>query len=116
MSGEHKILLLLKKRLETYNKGKDDELRVKLPISSIGNVCYLPEDLNRSKGSKTIYEVDYSDSQLAEIENKYSFTKKEDMDWLYEELTANEFKSKFIDFLDKRSNLIKQKIRDILFA
>ena len=107
---------LLKKRLEEYNQGKDeDELRIKLPISSIGNVCYLPEDLNRSKGSKTIYEVGYDEDQLSEIESKYSFTKKEDMDWLYEDLNGNEFRNKFIDFLDRRSNIIKQKIKDILF-
>ena len=90
---------LLKKRLEEYNRGKEDELRVKLPISSIGNICYLPENLNRSK----------------DIEEKYSFTKKEDMDWLYEELSGSEFKNKFIDFLDNRSNIIKQKIKEILF-
>ena len=106
---------LLKKRLEEYNHGKDDEQRVKLPISSTVNVCYLPEDLNRSKGSKTIYEVDYTDEQLSEIEEKYSFTKKEDMDWLYDELSGNDFKERFIDFLDKRSNIIKKKIKNILF-
>ena len=106
---------LLKKRLEDYNRGKDDELRIKLPISSIGNVCYLPEGLNRSKGNKTIYEVDYDAEQLEEIEAKYSFTKKEDMDWLYEDLNGNEFKNRFIDFLDKRSNIIKQRIKEILF-
>ena len=106
---------LLKKRLEEYNRGKDDELRIKLPISSIGNVCYLPENLNRSKGNKTIYEVNYDEDQLEEIETKYSFTKKEDMDWLYQDLTGNEFKNEFINFLDRRSNIIKQKIKEILF-
>ena len=106
---------LLKKRLEEYNRGKDDEAKIKLPISSIGNVCYLPEDLNRSKGNKTIYEVDYTENQLKEIESKYSFTKKGDMSWLYDELTGLEFRDKFIDFLDKRSNLIKAKIKTILF-
>lgn len=37
------------------------------------------------------------------------------MDWLYDELSGNDFKERFIDFLDKRSNIIKKKIKTILF-
>ncbi len=105
----------MKTRLEEYNKGKDDEARIKLPISSIGNICYLPEKLNRSKGSKTIYDVGYSSDQLSEIESKYTFTKKENMEWLYKELNGPQFKNEFINFLDSRSSTIKAKIKDILF-
>jgi len=35
----------------------NEEDQLKLPISSIGNICYLPSSLNRSKEEKTIYQA-----------------------------------------------------------
>ena len=55
-----------------------------LPISSIANLCYLPEAANRSKGARNFYQdkkyLKYED--LDEIEKKYSFTSQEDLDWM----------------------------------
>jgi hypothetical protein len=55
-----------------------------LPISSIANLCYLPEAANRSKKELNFYQdkkyLKYVN--LDEIENKYSFTSQEDLDWM----------------------------------
>lgn len=55
-----------------------------LPISSIGNLCYLPQKVNRSKGEKTFYQdTKYlKHINLDEVETKYSFTNKQDLEWL----------------------------------
>lgn len=55
-----------------------------LPISSISNLCYLPEYVNRSKRDKNFYQ----DSKylgvvsLDEVEEKYSFTHSQDLEWM----------------------------------
>lgn len=55
-----------------------------LPISCIANLCYLPEQVNRSKGAKNFYQdkkyLEHID--LAKVENKYSFTDKDDLEWM----------------------------------
>ena len=65
---------LMKKHLDRF----DGKLR--LPISSIGNLCLLPEYANRSKKDKTIYQdSDYlskSKLTLDQIEKNYSLTIK----------------------------------------
>ena len=38
--------------------------RVKLPISSIGNLCFLPEEINRGKHGKTIYQINLKNEQV----------------------------------------------------
>ena len=87
-----------------------------LPVSCIGNLCYLPEDINRGKKDKTIYEAKDLSLSIEEIESKYSFTTKKDFDWLddslYNKDDANDariLKDYFMEFLDKRYNIIKEK-------
>ena len=57
-----------------------------LPISSIANLCYLPEYVNRSKGAKTIYKdgnyLKKVHESIADIEAKYSFTTESALEWL----------------------------------
>ncbi len=55
-----------------------------LPISCIANLCYLPESANRSKGAKNFYQDKkyLSHINLEEVESKYSFTEKEDLEWM----------------------------------
>jgi hypothetical protein len=79
-----------------------------LPISSIANLCYLPEYINRSKGDDTIYQdMNYfknSNLSLVEIESKYTFTKKENLEFLSKTFQDGDFydlKSEYIIFLNK---------------
>ena len=89
---------LMKKRLDKF----DGNLR--LPISSIGNLCLLPEYANRSKKDKTIYEdTDYlnkSNMTIAQVEERYSFTKKEDLEWILDtSLPQDEFAKEYMTFI-----------------
>ena len=78
-----------------------------LPISSIANLCYLPQTVNRSKRDKTFYQ-DKSyliHINLSEIENKYSFTKEQDMEWLDLQYLVGDFevlKDDYLSFLKRR--------------
>ena len=55
-----------------------------LPVSCIANLCYLPEKANRSKGAKNFYQDKkyLVHIDLNEVENKYSFTEAEDLEWM----------------------------------
>lgn len=95
-----------------------------LPISSIGNLCYLPEYDNRSKGSKTIYQdasyIDYlktKDLVISDIEEKYTFTKENEMEWLssaYEKGEYDVFYNEYIKFLTNRFEKMKSKFYSTL--
>lgn len=91
-----------------------------LPISCIANLCYLPEFDNRSKGKNTFYQdKKYLDKvDIKEIESKYSFTVKSDLEWIDLEYTNKEdfdvLKDEFISFLTKRFQILKQKIFESL--
>ena len=102
---------LMKEKLSKYS----DEF--KLPISSIANLCLLPEYENRVKQDKTIYhdEKYLNKINIQKVEEKYSFTQKEDFDWLDEELSQEEFKESYFNFLDKRFTRMKEKIKQNLF-
>lgn len=85
-----------------------------LPISSIANLCYLPEKANRSKKDKTFYQdINYlSHINLAEVENKYSFTKEADLGWLdtfsYQNRDFEGLKAYYFEYLLKRFKIQKQ--------
>lgn len=55
-----------------------------LPISCIANLCYLPDYVNRSKRDKNFYQDKkyLKHIDLDEIENKYSFTSEDDLEWM----------------------------------
>lgn len=85
-----------------------------LPISSIANLCYLPEAANRSKGAKNFYQdKKYLKSEnLEEIEKKYSFTSREDLDWMDMPYSGPDdysfLKEEYIKFLRGRFNVMKE--------
>lgn len=103
---------LMKEKISLYR----DEFR--LPISSIGNLCLLPEYDNRVKKDKTIYQDEYYLSRInniKDIEEKYTFTIKSDLAWLDEDLTEEQFRNAYISFLDTRFKKMKEKIQNNLF-
>ena len=82
-----------------------------LPISSIANISLLPESVNRSKTDKTIYEDNRLKDKLLEIETKYTFTKKTDLDFLDDtSLSKTSFKIEYMNFLNNRFALLVDKI------
>ena len=106
---------LMKLRLEKYNG------EIRLPISSIGNLCLLPEYPNRSKGEKTIYQdsnyLTKSNITIKEVEQKYSFTTENDLEWLEDtNLMPDEFEDAYRKFINKRFERIKEKIIQYFFA
>ena len=103
---------LMKNRLDQYNGD------LKLPISSFGNLCYLPSSVNRQKRDKTIYDDKAyisKCSNLDDLENKYTFTKKEDFDFLNNSLSRFEFKEAYFAFIQKRFNTMLNEIVKSLF-
>ena len=85
-----------------------------LPISSIANLCYLPEYVNRSKRDRNFYQdTNYLQQiDLDVVEQKYSFTTREDLEWMdipYE--TAEDFdvlKQFFTEFCAARFETLKK--------
>lgn len=85
---------------------------MRLPISCIANLCYLPEDINRGKKEKTIYEATSLSMSIQEIESKFSFTTETDFNWIYKDYSpteAEDFKKSYELFLTKRYSKIKEK-------
>lgn len=103
---------LMKEKMDKYS----DDFR--LPISSIANLCLLPEYENRQKKDKTIYQDKYYLSKVKNIdgiESKYTFTIKSDLAWLDDDLSEDQFKTAYFDFLNNRYKKMKQKIQENLF-
>lgn len=95
-----------------------------LPISSFANLCLLREEENRKKKEKTLYQDDnyikkINEMQISldEIESKFSFTSKEDLDWVNQDyLDFTILKNNYYNFLNKRFEKQKEKILNNLFA
>lgn len=103
---------LMKEKINNYSED------FRLPISSIGNLCLLPQYENRTKKDKTIYQdKKYIDNveDIQKIEAKYTFTIKSDFAWLEDDLTEEQFKNAYMKFLDARFNNMKSKIQENLF-
>lgn len=97
----------MKERLSSF----DGELR--LPISSFGNLCLLPEFENRSKGKKTIYQdneyLSKSKLTIEEVEKNYSFTKRGELDWLLDtSLSREDFADEYYNFITNRFKRMKR--------
>lgn len=109
---------LLRKRLEIINDSSTETF--KLPISSIGNLCFLPEYENRVKKEKTIYQ-DFSYRKnikisMQELEEKYTFTCENDMKWLDQvKLDGEELEKQYLNFIDKRFGKILEKLVYVVF-
>ena len=84
-----------------------------LPISCIANLCYLPEGINRSKQDRNFYQDKkyIKNIDLSDVENKYSFTEVEDLEWmdmLYEKKEDFEvLKEYYTEFCTKRFTKLK---------
>lgn len=101
---------MMKKQLERF------EGKLRLPISSIGNLCLLPTEYNQTKGEKTIYQYIDNNMTINEIEEKYSFTKYDDLRWIENmELTQEELRVEYNKYIDKRFEKIKNKLFEILY-
>lgn len=85
-----------------------------LPISCIANLCYLPEYVNRSKRDRNFYQDQkyLQHIDLDEVERKYSFTSREDLEWMdmpYER--SDDFdalKQFYTDFCNSRFTVLKK--------
>lgn len=90
---------------------------VSLPVSCLANYCYLPEDINRGKRDKTIYEFNDATYPIERIEEKFSFTIKEDLDWIsgeYNAETKELLATKYYNYLDKRYSKLKQMFLNVV--
>ena len=85
-----------------------------LPISCIANLCYLPEYVNRSKRDRNFYQdTKYLQHiNLDEVEQKYSFTSKGDLEWMDMDYSgADDFdalKEFYDDFCNNRFAILKK--------
>ena len=104
---------LMKDKIVSYG----DDFR--LPISSIANLCLLPEYDNRTKKDKTIYQDDgylAKIKDISKIEEKYTFTIQSDLAWLDQEgLSESQFREAYLTFLNNRFEKMKEKIKNNLF-
>ena len=87
-----------------------------LPISHFANICYLPEFENRVKKANNFYQdTEYltkAGTTLEIIEEKYSFTKKEDLEFMDITFANGEFdilKEYYLEFLQNRNKKLKEK-------
>ena len=91
----------------------DNEM--KLPMSSIGNLCYLPVKDNRSKRDKTIYQ--YADERPALVFNDaflkiIDYPSRTEFEFL--DYAQDEFKTSFLALIEKRESLIKKNLIDLM--
>ncbi len=109
---------LMKWQLEKINKGKADRERLKLPISAFGNLCYLIDSDNRAKGKKTVYQDSsyLKGKRIEEIEEKFTFTKRCDLEFLdIEDWDADTFRKYYFEFINNRYKILKAKLKAFLF-
>ena len=89
----------------------------RLPISSIANLCLLPEYDNRTKKEKILYDDEnyLSKVDINNIQEKFTFTIKSDFAWLSEELSESDFRKAYFQFLKNRFVKMKEKIKASIF-
>lgn len=85
-----------------------------VPISSVANLCYLPEFINRSKKEKNFYQdTKYLNKvNIDDVESKYSFTKKEDLEWMdmpYQDGDYESMKEYYMNYIKDRFDIQKDK-------
>lgn len=104
---------LMKDKISKYSED------FRLPISSVANLCLLPEYDNRTKKDKTIYQDDdylLKIGDITKVEEKYTFTIQSDLAWLDQDgLSENQFKDAYFKYLNNRFEKMKEKIKNNLF-
>ncbi len=96
---------------------RETEMINGVSVSHIANLCYLPENINRKKKAKTIYEDATLNEILPVIEDKYSFTHITDLDFLYDVSEAKDsvmLDEKYTLYLKLRYEKQKEKILKFL--
>lgn len=93
----------------------------KLPISSFGNLCLLPEWDNRKKKDKTLYQdekyLSAVGDRLSLIENEFSFTSKDDLDWANNKFdNFASLKNAYMSFIEKRFSMQKNILLTNLYS
>lgn len=103
------------KKLNIKTKGNG------LPISHFANICYLPEFENRVKKANNFYQdneyLDKAGTTIGIIESKYSFTQKEDLEFMDLPYSENDFdvlQTYYIEFLKNRNLTLKKKFLNSL--
>ena len=93
-----------------------------LPISALANLCYLHEGINRSKKDKNFYQdsnyLSKTKYSIDEIESKFSFTKEEQLEWMNASYNPNDYnilKEFYLEFLNERFKIIKEKFINSLY-
>ena len=85
-----------------------------LPISCVANLCYLPEYANRSKKDRNFYQDKkyLKHIKLDEVEDKYSFTTSNDLEWMDMPYDGEEdfdvLKQFYLEFLTNRFSKMKK--------
>ena len=92
-----------------------------LPISHFANICYLPEFENRVKKANNFYQdkeyLNKAGTTIEIIEDKYSFTKKEDLEFMgleYEDGDFDVLQTYYIEFLKNRNKILRTKFLNSL--
>lgn len=92
-----------------------------LPISHFANICYLPEFENRVKKANNFYQdkeyLNKAGTTIEIIEDKYSFTKKEDLEFMdleYEDGDFDILQTYYIEFLKNRNKILRTKLLNSL--
>ena len=113
--------ILPKKLAEDLLKRFNGEL--KLTLSSIGNLCLLPEYTNRKKKDKTIYnDQEYINKlgariTLEDLEKNYTFTTVEDLSWLDDpNISKEDIEAEYNQFIDKRFETMVEMILNKLYS
>ncbi len=98
------------KKLNTKSGGNG------LPISHFANICYLPEFENRVKKANNFYQdsdyLDKAGTTIDVIEDKYSFTNKEDLEFMDLDYHIGDFdvlQEYYLEFLKKRNKVLRTK-------
>ena len=88
---------------------------LELPISAIGNLCYLPVKDNRSKRDKTIYQ--YADDRPSlvfkpEFLSIIDYPSRQEIEFL--DYAPEEFAKDYIKLIDKRERAIKSRLLNLM--
>lgn len=90
-----------------------------LPVTNIANLCYLEEGINRGKKALTIYQDPSLQTEINNIESKYSFTKKSDLVWIEKEYSdslddRDALQNVYLNYLDERFKTVKAKFLEMV--
>ena len=90
-----------------------------LPVSCISNLCYLPEQQNRSKKEHNFYQDEnyLLKFNIGDIENKFSFINRSQLEWMditYQKSDYEIIKYYYCEFLKNRFTDLKNKFFEVL--